>query len=69
MNLDLAVMSGRISIGFVDFPAFLSDFDRVRIFSFTSFLVRNWCGCASVSFAVDIVSSAAPEQSNVRLIS
>ena len=38
------VMSGRLSIGFVDFPAVLSDFARVRCGSFASFLVRNWCG-------------------------
>src|ERR1700760_892525 len=38
------VMSGRISIGFVDFTAFLFDFDTVRCTSMASFLVRNWCG-------------------------
>jgi hypothetical protein len=37
-------MSGRISIGFVDFAEFLLDFDPVRSASLTSFLVRNWCG-------------------------
>jgi hypothetical protein len=37
-------MSGRISISSVDFAAFLFDFDRVSWVSFTSFLVRNWCG-------------------------
>ncbi len=38
------VMSGRISIRFVDDAAFLPRFDRVRCGSMSSFLVRNWCG-------------------------
>ena len=38
------VMSGGISRSFVDFTAFSFPFDRVRRVSFTSFLVRNWCG-------------------------
>jgi hypothetical protein len=37
-------MSGGISIGFVDFPALLFDFVRVRCASISLFLVRNWCG-------------------------
>jgi hypothetical protein len=40
------VMSGRISISFVDFPAFSFEFDRVRCVLVRSFLVRNWCGGA-----------------------
>src|SRR4051794_2416022 len=38
------VTSGGISIGFADFAGFSFDFYRVRSASFTSFLVRNWCG-------------------------
>jgi hypothetical protein len=38
------VMSGRISISFVDFSVFLFGFDRVCFGSFRLFLVRNWCG-------------------------
>jgi hypothetical protein len=38
------VMSGRISISFVDFAAFLFDFDRVRCVLMRLFLARNWCG-------------------------
>ncbi len=38
------VMSGRISVGFVDFATFLFDLDRVRCVSIRLFLVRNWCG-------------------------
>jgi hypothetical protein len=37
-------MSDRITASFVDFAALSFDFDRVRRVSFTSFLVRNWCG-------------------------
>jgi hypothetical protein len=37
-------MSGRISIGFVDFTAVLFDFDHVCCVSIKPFLVRNWCG-------------------------
>jgi hypothetical protein len=37
-------MSGGISVNFVDFVVFLFAFDRVRCGSFTSILVRNWCG-------------------------
>ena len=37
-------MSGRISIGSVDFTEFSSSFDRVCCVSVRSFLVRNWCG-------------------------
>jgi hypothetical protein len=33
-----------ISTKFVDFAAFLFDFDRVCCVSFRPFLVRNWCG-------------------------
>jgi hypothetical protein len=39
-----AVMSGRRSIGFVEFTAFSFKFDRVCGVSFALFLVRNWCG-------------------------
>src|SRR5262249_19898825 len=38
------VMSGRISISFVDFAVFLFDFDRVRYVLMRLLLVRNWCG-------------------------
>src|SRR5437868_6882310 len=38
------VMSGRISISFVDFAVFSFDFVRVRCALIRSFLVRNWCG-------------------------
>jgi hypothetical protein len=38
------VMSGRISISFVDFATFSFDFARVCCDWLTSFLVRNWCG-------------------------
>jgi hypothetical protein len=38
------VMSGGISIGFVDFAAFSFVFDRVCRDLFALFLVRNWCG-------------------------
>ena len=38
------VMSGRISVRFVDFAAFSSAFDRVCFRLVLSFLVRNWCG-------------------------
>ena len=38
------VMSGGISIGFVDFAALLFDFDCVRCISIGLFLERNWCG-------------------------
>jgi hypothetical protein len=41
---DQTVMSGRISISFVDFAAFLFDFDGVRCVLMRLFLVRNWCG-------------------------
>jgi hypothetical protein len=37
-------MSGRISIGFVDFTRFSFDFVRVRCVLIRLFLVRNWCG-------------------------
>jgi hypothetical protein len=37
-------MSGGISISSVDIATFLFGFDCVRSVSFTSFLVRNWCG-------------------------
>jgi hypothetical protein len=40
------VMSGRLSISFVDFAAFLFDFDRVRYVLMRLFLVRNWCGAS-----------------------
>jgi hypothetical protein len=40
------VMSGRRSIGSVDFAEFSICFDRVRCVLFASFLVRNWCGSA-----------------------
>jgi hypothetical protein len=39
-------MSGGTSIGFVDFAAFLFDFDRVRCVLMMLFLVRNWCGAS-----------------------
>jgi hypothetical protein len=39
-----AVMSGRIRLSFVDFPAILFAFDRVRRVLMRPFLVRNWCG-------------------------
>ncbi len=38
------VMSGRILIDFVDFPAFSSWVERVRCDLIRPFLVRNWCG-------------------------
>jgi hypothetical protein len=38
------VMSGGISISFVDFAGFSFDFGRVHCLSLRSFLVRNWCG-------------------------
>jgi hypothetical protein len=38
------VMSGGISIGFVDFAVFSENFVRVRCLSIRLFLVRNWCG-------------------------
>ncbi|WP_128918632.1 hypothetical protein [Bradyrhizobium nanningense] len=38
------VMSGGLSVGFVDFAAFSFEFDLVGGVSFTLFLVRNWCG-------------------------
>jgi Type III restriction enzyme, res subunit len=38
------VMSGRIRLSFVDFPAILFAFDRVRRVLMRPFLVRNWCG-------------------------
>jgi len=38
------VMSGRMSISFVDFSVFLFGFDRVCFGSFRLFLVRNWRG-------------------------
>ena len=38
------VMGDGISIGFVDFPALLFDFDQVRCVLARSILVRNWCG-------------------------
>src|SRR6266700_1182509 len=38
------VMSGRISISFVDFTAVSAAFDRIRCFLMRTFLVRNWCG-------------------------
>lgn len=41
---DRTVMSGGITIGFVDIAPFSFDLDRVRCASFASFLVRNWCG-------------------------
>jgi hypothetical protein len=37
-------MSGRISIGFVDFTKLSFAFDRVCCALLMSFLVRNWCG-------------------------
>jgi hypothetical protein len=37
------VMSGGISISFVDFAAFSIAFDGIRCVSITLFLVRNWC--------------------------
>lgn len=43
-NLHQTVMSGGISISFVDLIAVLFDFDRVRYASIRLFLVRNWCG-------------------------
>jgi hypothetical protein len=43
-NLQPDVMSGRISIRFVDFAAVSFGFDRVCCGSFGLFLVRNWCG-------------------------
>jgi hypothetical protein len=42
------VMSGRLSIRFVDFAEVLFRFDRVCFGSFRLFLVRNWCGNASM---------------------
>ncbi len=38
------VMSGKLSIGFIDFATLSFEFDRVPRGLFTSFLVRNWCG-------------------------
>ena len=37
-------MGDGLSIGFVDFPALLFDFDHVRCVLARSILVRNWCG-------------------------
>jgi hypothetical protein len=39
-----AVMSGGISIRFVDFAALSFDFDVVRFILVRAFLVRDWCG-------------------------
>src|SRR5271165_1736296 len=39
-----AVMSGSISISFVDFAVLSFVFDRVRCASMRSILVQNWCG-------------------------
>jgi hypothetical protein len=38
------VMSGRISVSFVDFTEFSYPFGCIRCVSIASFLVRNWCG-------------------------
>jgi hypothetical protein len=38
------VMSGRMSIEFVDFNAVSFDFDGIRCVLIGSFLVRNWRG-------------------------
>ena len=38
------VMSGSISVSFVDSNAFSSQIERVRCVLAGSFLVRNWCG-------------------------
>lgn len=43
-----AVMSGRMAISFVEFLRFSFDFDGVRCASLMPFLVRNWCGCATL---------------------
>jgi len=42
-------MSGRVSIRFVDFAVFSFEFDRVRCALVGAFLVRNWCGDASLA--------------------
>jgi hypothetical protein len=39
-------MSGRISIGFIDFAVYSFAFDRIRCVLVRSFLVRNWCAAA-----------------------
>jgi hypothetical protein len=56
------VMSGGITIGFVDVAVFLSLFDRVRCASVGSFLVRNWCGraCSCRRVGIDIYRSLSP---------
>jgi len=38
------VMTGRISIGFVDFAVFSFGLHPVRYILAQSFLMRNWCG-------------------------
>jgi D-mannonate dehydratase UxuA-like protein len=38
------VMTGRITVGFVDFAEFSPGIDRVRYALMRSYLVRNWCG-------------------------
>jgi len=37
-------MTGRISIGFVDFAVFSFGLHPVRYILAQSFLMRNWCG-------------------------
>ena len=56
------VMSGGITIGFVDVAVFLSQSDRVRCASVGSFLVRNRCGhaCSCRRVGIDIYRSLSP---------
>jgi hypothetical protein len=56
------VMSGGITIGFVDLAVFLFQSDRVHCASVGSFLVRNWCGhaCLSKRAGINIRRSPSP---------
>jgi hypothetical protein len=44
-------MSGRKTKGFVESPAFSSDFDRVCHGPVWSFLMQNWCGAYPICAA------------------
>ena len=56
------VMSGGITMGFVDVAVFLSQSDRVRCLSVGSFLVRNRCGhaCSCRRVGIDMYRSLSP---------
>jgi hypothetical protein len=56
------VMSGGITMGFVDVAVFLSQSDRVRCPSVGSFLVRNRCGhaCSCRRVGIDMYRSLSP---------